>query len=118
MLACRPLKLPAASRNCKLTAVHAVQVVLLRALTQHLIYLKSIDETRLQQCLRAVEGISAQYAQLWPKQRPRVHQPLSAFLIAASLQSGCLQIVLPRLVSTLLQHTLKPEEIADQQAGW
>ncbi|KAK9839902.1 hypothetical protein WJX74_000152 [Apatococcus lobatus] len=93
------------------------EVVLLQALTQHMIYLKATDESRLQQCLRAVTGISARYGQLWPKQRPRVHQPLCDLLSAASSQPGCLQIVLPRLVSTLLQHTLKPEEIADQQAG-
>ncbi len=93
------------------------QVVLLRALTQHLVYLETIDETRLQQCLRAVNGICANYPQLWPKQRPRVHQPLCELLLAASSQAGCLEVVLTRLVSTLLQHTLKPDEVADQQAG-
>ena len=98
--------------------MHAiVQVVLLQAYTQHLIFLKNIEETQLQQCLTAVDGISAHYAQLWPKQRPRVHRPLAEFLIAASLQPGCLQIVLHRLVAMLLQHTFKPEEAADQNAG-
>lgn len=94
-----------------------MQVVLLQAYTQHLIYLKNIEETQLQQCLRAVNGISSNYAQLWPKQRPRIHRPLQEFLLAASSQPGCLQIVLPRLVATLLQHTLKPEEANDQDSG-
>ena len=98
--------------------MHAiVQVVLLQAYTQHLTFLKNIEETQLRQCLTAVDGSSAHYAQLWPKQRPRVHRPLAEFLIAASSQPGCLQIVLPRLVAMLLQHTLKPEEVADQDPG-
>ena len=85
-------------------------MVLLRALTQHLKYLDAVDETRLQHCLRAVDGICTNYPQLWPKQRPRVHQPLCELLLAASSQEGCLEVVLPRLVSSILQHTLKADE--------
>jgi len=83
---------------------------LLVALSKVLAQLDSVEEAVLQQCIHVIERIVQAYRGLWPKQRLPVHAALNIFLSAIGPKQAVLQSVLPRLVSVLLTHTLKPAE--------
>lgn len=70
----------------------------------------TVEEAVLQQCLHIIERLVQSYRGLWPKQRLPVHAALNLLLSALAHKQSMLHSILPRLVSVLLTHTLKPAE--------
>ena len=92
------------SRACVL------QVVLLAAFGRVLAEVDTVEESVLQQCLHIIQRLVQSYRGLWPKQRLPVHAALNTLLSALKPKQAVLQSMLPRLVSIVLTHTLKPAE--------
>lgn len=89
-----------------------LQVVLLAAFARVLGEVDTVEEAVLQQCLHIIERLVRSYRGLWPKQRLPVHAALNTLLSALRPKQAVLQSLLPRLVSIVLTHTLKPAEDA------
>lgn len=88
----------------------ANEVVLLAAFARVLAEVDTVEEAVLQQCLHIIERLVQSYRGLWPKQRLPVHAALNLLLSALAHKQSMLHSILPRLVSVLLTHTLKPAE--------
>lgn len=94
-------------------SVHlCAQVALLTALSQVIAQLPAVPEAALQQALMLADRIAATYGALWPVQRPPVHAAFAALLGALAPDQAALRGALPRLVSLLLAHTLRPAEVS------
>lgn len=87
-----------------------MQVVLLAAFARVLAELDTAEEAVIQQCLQIIERLAQAYRGLWPKQRLPVHAALNILLSALRPKQAVMQSMLPRLVSVLLTHTLKPAD--------
>ena len=89
---------------------HVLQVVLLAAFGRVLGEVDTVEESVVQHCLHIIERLLQSYRGLWPKQRLPVHAALNTLLSALKPKQAVLQSMLPRLVSVVLTHTLKPAE--------
>ena len=87
-----------------------MQVVLLAAFARVLTELDEIEESVVQQCLHIIERLVQAYRGLWPKQRLPVHAALNILLSAIRPKQAVMQSMLPRLISVLLIHTLRPAD--------
>ena len=86
------------------------QEALVQALGAFVALLDEIDDEVLRLCSLATNHIVTGWIYLWPKQYPAAHEAIAGLLSALESRAQALQLVVQRLVDTMLAKTLaKPD---------